>query len=294
LFFVRLLRLLRRVRPDLVHVHSRRGADIWGGLAARACAVPAVLTRRVDNPDRGWPARWKYGLYSRVITISRGIRDVLLSQGLPEEKIVCVPSAVDAGLCLQECDQAWFRSEFGLAEQDVPIGMIAQFIERKGHRYLLRALPEIVRACPEVKVLLFGQGPLRESVRRELREAGLDGRAVMAGFRNDLHRILPCLRVVIHPALMEGLGVSLLQAAASGVPLVAFSAGGVPEIVRHGHNGYLVAPGDAQGLAAAVASLLTDGGLACAMGEAGRSLVRDRFSLQAMVEGNKAIYRQLA
>jgi glycosyltransferase involved in cell wall biosynthesis len=93
---------------------------------------------------------------------------------------------------------------------------------------------------------------------------------------------------------MEGLGVSLLQAAASGIPIVAFSAGGVPEIVRDGYNGCLIQPGDDQGLAAAAARVLTDAELAFAMGERGRRLVRQRFSCEAMVEGNKAVYMQLA
>jgi glycosyltransferase involved in cell wall biosynthesis len=281
------------MRPDLVHVHSRRGADVWGGLAARICGIPAVLTRRVDNPEPGWLARRKYSLYHRVIAISRGIREVLLRQGVPDWKITCVPSAVDIGVYGQECDLEWFRSEFGLAPGDVPVGMIAQFIERKGHRHLIRALPEILRACPDVRVLLFGQGPLREEVGRELQRAGLDGRTVMAGFRSDLHRILPCLRLVVHPALMEGLGVSLLQAAAAGVPIVAFDAGGIPEIVLDGYNGYLVSACQTDGLAQAVISLVIDRARAVQMGKNGIRLATDAFSINAMVAGNTAVYREV-
>lgn len=94
----RLARVLREERAELVHLHSRRGVDLWGALAARAAGVPAVLSRRVDNPEPGWWARWKYGLVARVVTISEGIRRVLLDEGVPAQQVVCVPSAVDTAL----------------------------------------------------------------------------------------------------------------------------------------------------------------------------------------------------
>jgi glycosyltransferase involved in cell wall biosynthesis len=294
----RLAALIRRERPDLVHLHSRRGVDVWGALAARRAGVPVVLSRRVDNPEWAPWARWKYRRVDRVVTISEGIRRVLLDEGVPPEQVVCVRSAVDTkayapGARLDARERAWFRAEFGFGEGEFALGMAAQFIERKGHRTALEALPAIRRAHPRTRLLLFGQGPLVEPMRRLATERGLDDSVHFAGFRNDLARVLPQLDLLVHPAEMEGLGVALLQAAACGVPIVAGRAGGIPEIVRPGLNGELIEPGDVDGLALAVTQLLGDAGQRARCGAAGRALVEREFSIDAMVRGNLAVYREV-
>jgi glycosyltransferase involved in cell wall biosynthesis len=289
----RLRAVLRREQPDLVHIHSRRGADTWGAWAAWREGVPAVLSRRVDNPEPRWQVRWKYRWYERVITISEGIRQVLLAEGLPAAKVICIPSAVDVERYRPGGDRDWFRWEFGLAADEQAVGMIAQFIERKGHRVLLEAVPAILRDRPRTRFLLFGSGALRDGIERLCRQRGLQQQVLFPGFRDDLDRILPCLNLVVHPATLEGLGVALLQAAASAVPIVASRAGGIPEIVRDGSNGLLVPPGDPAALAEAVIRLLRDPVQAAAYGQAGRRIALSDFSIAAMVEGNDRVYRDV-
>jgi glycosyltransferase involved in cell wall biosynthesis len=116
---------------------------------------------------------------------------------------------------------------------------------------------------------------------------------IFAGFRRDIHRILPCLDLVVHPARMEGLGVSLLQAAACGVPIVASRAGGIPETVRHGENGLLINPGDKATLEAGVLALMREQDRRRRMGETGRRLVSECFSVPRMVAEYAAIYDQV-
>jgi glycosyltransferase involved in cell wall biosynthesis len=287
----RLRALIRAERPDLVHVHSRRrGADLWGGLAARLEGVPAVLSRRVDDPEPAW-SRPRYRLYRRVIAISEGIRKVLLAQGVAPDRAVCVHSAVDTERYHPGGDRAWLRREFDLPEASPVLAMAGQFIARKGHRTLLAALPAVFAAHPEARVLLLGQGPLLEPMREAAADAGLADRVRFAGFRDDLDHVLAAVDLLVHPAELEGLGVSLLQAAACGVPIVATRTGGIPEAVRPGLNGELVEPGDAPALAAQIVRLLDDPALRTRYGAAGRELVLRHFSLDAMVEGNLAVYR---
>lgn len=294
-FVLRLRRLIRRRRPDLVHLHSRRGADVLGGIAARLAGVPAVLTRRVDNPEPRWWVGLKYRLYQRVVSISEGIRRVLIDEGLAPARVICVHSAVDTERYRPGCaDRELPARELGLTTGDGPLlAVVAQLIARKGHRYLLEALPGILAAQPDARVVLFGQGPLEDALRDEVARRGLAERVVFAGFRDDLERLLPCLDLLVHPAEMEGLGVSLLQAAACGVPIVAFPAGGIPEIVREGENGHLLAVGDVAGLQRRVIELLQDPARARAMGRRGRALVEREFSIDSMVQGNLAVYRGL-
>ena len=289
----RLASLIRAERPDLVHLHSRRGADTWGGLAAKLAGVPCVLSRRVDNPESRLAVAIKYRLYDHVITISEGIRQVLLSEGLAADRVSCVRSAVDATPYLAPVDRAAFCAEFGLPADALVAGVVAQLIPRKGHRYLLAALPALLARHPALKVLIFGQGPLEAELRAEVEAAGLAGAVHFTGFRHDLPRWLGGLDLLVHPADMEGLGVSLLQASAAAVPIVTSRAGGLPEAVQDGVTGILCPPGDVAALGAAIDRLAGDPALRARYGAAGRARILAEFSIDAMVDGNLRIYRQV-
>jgi len=290
---LRLYRLMRRERPDMVHLHSRIGADVMGGIAARAAGLPVVYSRRQDNPEPAWSVRLKYRLHDRVIAISDGIAQVKLAEGLSPQRLRVVRSVVDARPYRGVPERDWFRGEFGLPESARTLAVVAQLIERKGHLLLLEALPPLLAEFPDLHVLFFGKGPLDARLRETIRERQLQARVRLAGFRTDLSRILPCLDLLVHPAYREGLGVSLLQASAAGVPIVACRAGGIPEAVRDGVNGLLVPPGDVESLRAAIARLLRDPQEARTMGERGRELVAKEFSPDSMVEGNLAVYREV-
>ena len=286
-------RHLRSHRPDLVHLHSRIGADVMGGIACRLEGVPVVHSRRVDNPEPRWMVALKYRLHDRVIAISEGIGRVLLTAGLPAEKLRLVRSAVDRESFDHPCDRARLTRALGVPTQARPVGIVAQLIERKGHRFLIAALPPLVAEFPRLRVLIFGKGPLEPDLRRRVADAGLADHVQFVGFRDDLPDLLPGLELLVHPATLEGLGVSLLQAASAGLPIVASEVGGIPEAVHHGDNGLLVPLGDSRALGAAIATLLRDGQLARRMGAAGKELMRREFSLDTMVEGNLAVYREL-
>lgn len=290
--FFSLRNLMREIRPDIVHIHSRRGADIWGALAAKSLKIPVVLSRRVDNPESLWLVKLKYPLYDRVITISEGIKNVLLSEGVPETKISCVRSAYTPPAA-SPCSRKEFLMRFQIPDGHFVIGVIAQLIPRKGHRYLLEALPEILRAHPCVTCLLFGKGAQRDEIQQQMTQLHIDGHVVLAGFVDDLESILPHLDLVVHPALMEGLGVALLQASAAGVPIVASCAGGIPEVVHHGENGLLVPPADSSALQEAILALLNDREVRKKMGDAGKRLIATSFSVEVMCEGNLSVYCEL-
>jgi glycosyltransferase involved in cell wall biosynthesis len=292
-FPLRLLHAVRSFRSHLIHIHSRRGADYWGGIVAALTGTPAVVSRRVDNPEPVLLARAKYRCYDRVISISKRIREVLLAAGVPAEKVVCIHSGIDTERYGRPCDRQWFLREFGLEQSHRVLAAVAQLIPRKGHRVLLEALPEVIAEFPDVRVVFCGLGPLEGKLKQLCRRYGLSSHARFVGFRADLERVLPCLELMVHPALMEGLGLSLLEAAAAGIPIVAASAGGVPEIVQDGVTGLLVPPADPKSLAAAIIRVLRRREMAQALGRAGRDFVWRNFSVAAMVEGNIRVYRDV-
>lgn len=287
---LRIASLVRRERPDLIHLHSRRGADVWGGVAARLMGVPCILTRRVDNPEKPWVVSVKYRLFDHVISISEGIRSVLLAEGLKSSQVSTVRSAVDVTpWTISEEPQA-VRAEFGLPKDALLIGMVAQLIRRKGHRHLLDALPAVIARHPQAYVIMFGRGPLEDELRQEIQARGLDDRVIMAGFRNDLPRWLGGIDVLCHPADMEGLGIALLQAASAGIPVVASRAGGMPEAVLDGETGLLVPPGDHEALGRALSTVLSSRPLRQQLGLAGRKRMQREFSISEMVHGNYTRY----
>jgi glycosyltransferase involved in cell wall biosynthesis len=292
-FASRFGRWLKQSQPDLLHVHSRRGADLWGGLAANRAGVPAVLTRRVDNPELPLLGALKYRAYKRVIAISGAIRQQLVTDGVGADRIRVVRSVIQPDDCQPDWSREQFLDAFGLAEEHKVVVCAAQFIPRKGHADLLAAWPTVVAACPQARLVLLGQGPDERALRAAVKQAGLISTVQFAGFRNDLRHFLGRADVLVHPALKEGLGICLLEAQSARVPIVATRAGGIPEAVSEGESALLVPPGDSVALAGALGQLLADSDLRARMGAAGFTHVSQNFSPEVMVSGNLDVYQEL-
>jgi glycosyltransferase involved in cell wall biosynthesis len=184
------------------------------------------------------------------------------------------------------------RQELGLPTEGPLLGSIAQFAEHKGHRYLLESLPQIRRSVPGAHLVLFGSGDLEKDLRRQAERLSLNGGLTFAGFRPDAARYLPALDVFVLSSVEEGLGTSILDAQAAGIPVVGTRAGGLPEAVSAGVSGFIVPPRDPVALADAVLRLLRDPGLRERMGRAGRQWVQERFSTARMIEKTLAVYRE--
>ena len=295
-FIWRLAAILRAERPDVIHIHSRRGADTLGLLAAKLTGIgKVVLSRRVDDPVKpGWLTRLRYvTLPDRVVTVSKGIARVLIEAGVPAEGIRQVYSAIDFRAYQSALDVAQARAKLDLPAGVPVLVVIAQLIPRKGHRFLLQALPRIRAVHPDTQVLFVGEGAEEATLRGAVGAAGLDSCVRFLGYRNDIGDILRACDVLVHPATMEGFANVAMQAMASGIPVVSSAVGGMPESVRHEVTGLLVPPQDPEALADALLRLLGDPALRQRLGAQGREIVEREFNTDAMVEGNLAVYREL-
>jgi glycosyltransferase involved in cell wall biosynthesis len=281
---------LRGFRPDVLHLHDAH-AVLIGALAAAFARVPAVVvSRRVDfriNSLRKytWAA-------DRIIAISEAVRAVLLDCGVPSELVSVVPSGIDLERFERMPERAACRRELNLAADAPAVGCVAALTDHKGHRFLLEAWPRVLEAQPAAVLLLAGSGELEAKLRKQSASLGVNGSVRFLGYREDLPQLLAALDVFVLASHLEGLCTSLMDAMAAGLPVVATSAGGIPEVVQDRRTGMLVPPRDPRALAAALVAVLADGALRARFGRAGREAVR-RFDRRNTVERTLEVYRQV-
>ena len=287
----RLALVIRSAAIDVVQTHS--SIDAWvGGLAARATGVPVVRSRHVSIPlGRGVNPVYRW-LADRVVTSGEAIRKVVLAARLDTGRVIAIPAGVDLDEFAPGPPDAALRAE--LAGGSPVIGSVAMFRGSKGHDHLLDAFAAVRAEWPVARLLLVGDGVRRGWVERLVRERGLGEAVRLAGFRRDvaaLLRLMDCF--VLASTRTEGVPQSLLQAMAVGVPIVASSIGGIPEVVEHLRTGLLVGPGDARELAGGIASVLRDPTGAERRADAARAVVAARYSREASIGRTIALYQEL-
>ena len=290
----RLARCLRRGTFDLVHAHTSHAHTLASAAAALAGGVRCVVSRRVDFELRRGPfRRLKYGRgVDRYIAISKAVRDVLVRGGADPDRVRIVPSGIDPRR-LEGADAGPLRTEFDLRDDAPVIGGIGHFAWHKGFETLIDAVPALVERFPNIRVFLVGDGDLKNALTERAGRHATDGTVIFPGFRTDVPAFLALFDVLATPSVLEGLNTTNLDALALGRPVVASAVGGIPEAVRHEETGLLVPSKDPGALSDAVGRVLTDPTLARRLGEGGRRIVAERFTIDAMVEGTLAVYREL-
>ena len=292
-------------RFDVVHMHTSH-AHTLGVLAARFAGRrqrgdrPAtVVSRRVDFSIHKRRlldfSRLKYtwGL-DRIVCVSEMIRRVLLADGLPPELLAVVHSGVDLSRFAGVIDRSHdYRREFGVPMGAPVIGNVAHCAAHKGQRDLLDAAPAVLARFPEARFVIVGEGELLPALKEQARALGIADRLLFPGFRTDVPSLLAWFDVFCFPSRQEGLGTSVLDALAMGKPVVATAAGGIPEMIRGGEHGLLVAPADPRALADSLLWMLDHREQAAALGAAGRLRVQHEFSVEHTVAGTLVQYEEL-
>ena len=277
---------------DVVHLHTGRAAWL-GGLAARRAALPAIVTRRMDRPLRpGWRTRLIYERCSRrTAAIAPAIVAQLVAGGVPRERIVLIPSAVDPQRVQPRLAATAVRAGLGAKAEDAVLLSIAALVRRKGIDVLLEALAALARRGLRPRLWVAGDGPERAALAAQSERLGVAGQVDWLGRRDDVGDLLAAADVFVLPSRAEGLGVAALEAMAAGRPVVASAVGGLAESVIDGRTGLLVPPGDAVALGAALERLLHEPALRAALGAAGPTRVGEGFLAEQMVEAYERLYR---
>lgn len=253
----RLAQLVADVRPDLLHAHSAH-AHVPAVVVGRGIRVPVVVARRVAVPvaRNAW-SRLKYSLpVDRYVCVSDAVRKSLRAAGIPEAKLVVIPSGVDVAALAPGGTVVDLRALVGAGPGDVVVGTIAALTAEKGHRHLIEAARALRDRSPRVHFVWIGEGGERAALERDIAAAGLGDRFHLLGFRTDARALLPQMTLAVLPSALEGLGTFLIEAQRLEVAVIGSAAGGIPEIIEHERTGLLVPPGDSAALAAAIARAL--------------------------------------
>lgn len=276
---------------DVVHAHTAH-AVFLAGLATLGTRIPVVATRRVDfHLSKNPFTRWKYGRAERLIAISRGVRDVLVQDGIPSAKISLVPSGVDWTRYRHVTPLT--RTALGLPRGGRIVGQVAALAPHKDQTTFLESLVLLARRMPGVRGVIVGDGPLRDKLQAKIAELGLFGVVTLAGFQDRPLDYLAAFDAFCLSSSEEGLGTSLIDAMALRVPVVATRVGGIPDLVTDRVTGYLAEPRDPGALADALETCLLAPDRNRAMLEAAALKARE-FDVARTAGAMELVYRQLA
>jgi glycosyltransferase involved in cell wall biosynthesis len=237
-------------------------------------------------------AEWVMSQFSwRVVGVSEHTTESLHRyEKISPSKLVTIVNGIEGDRYDQPVDQRAARQELGIAEDTKVLGFASRLVRQKGLIHLLDALPAVREAHPDVLLLVAGEGDRREALEAAVRERGLGEAVRFLGVRMDIPRLLKVFDLHVLPSLWEGLPMIILESMAAGCPTVATSVGGVPTAISDGRNGRLVAPRDAEALAAAIVELLGDAEQRRRLGEKSRDTFRRRFTAQIMARRYEALY----
>jgi glycosyltransferase involved in cell wall biosynthesis len=304
---VKLYFLMLKERYDIVHTHSSK-AGILGRIAAKLTGTKVIVHTIHGLPFHPYQSRFLSLTYIALEKLAALITDRIITVcDAMSEKAVRAKIAgmnkfktIYSGMNLRpflhtENSHPVKRKELGIEENEMVVGKIGRLFPLKGHKYLIESAPAVVKAFPNVKFLLIGNGILREELKSEVRRLGLESRFIFSGLakREEIPELISVMDVLVHTSVREGLARVLPQALACGKPAISFDIDGAREVVIPGKTGFLVPPEDTSALSKAIIDALSDTSRLKEMGQAGRSLVAPIFSAETMVDKIDVLYRQL-
>lgn len=282
---------------DLLHVH------LWNPASGRYAFFlkerPIVAMEHdpfILQGIKGWMKKNFLPRAKRIIVASRAARDLVAAQ-LPEsiEKICIIPNGIDAEEFTSKIDAAqrneFRRANFEIAANEKVILCVAELHERKGQKFLIAAMSEILRVIPKTKLVFVGEGPMRRSYEKLARSFG--DRISFLGRRKDIAKLIAAADVLVLPSIREAFGLVILEAGASGVPVVSTEVGGIPEIIEQNRTGILVPPESEKALAQAIISILQNPGFAREMASRAKTKVLSDFDARRMAEQTALVYDEI-
>ena len=282
----KLRRTLKQHKINIIHTYGAK-AELAALLATVGLGIPLIGSYFGCFPM--WPLHVQVAeatsllnlrFFKKILANSTTLKDELVRLWFPTDRIQVVPSYVETDQIQppSPAQRQAARETLGLSPTARVLIQLARLHDEKGHKYMLQALPAIVRSHPEVVYLVVGEGWLAGELHDTAQRLGISDNVLFTGYYPDRLAVLRAADIMVSPSVREGMSVSLLEGMAVGLPIVATRIYGSAEVIEDGVNGFLVEPRNARALADAVNQFLVDGSRAHMMGAAARSLVETRFS----------------
>jgi glycosyltransferase involved in cell wall biosynthesis len=292
---LQLRRLLRDCAPDVVHYHTSHAVSL--GTLAGMCgnSPPAIATKRTSFPLGGNPlslAKYTWRV-ARVIAVSQQVRDMLVREGIPPQRVTVVHSGIELERFKNLEPNRGLRTRLGWNDDHFVIGNVAHLARHKGHEVLLDAFARAQRQLPQARLLLVGDGEERPALEAQALALGQTGTIHFAGFQSDVPPWLSVFDLFVLPSLSgEGSPAVVKEAWAAGIPVLSSDVEGIREIIEDERNGRIVPLGDAESMARGIIELALDPGRRASLAERGRSSA-ERFSMDRMIDDMEQAYRQV-
>lgn len=296
---VKLRRLLKKINPDLIHIHGNKTALI-GRIAAKDIGAPVIVTvhnflKESKNRIFWIIARFVEKFFSnwsdKIICVSKALEESLVdSFGIPEGKIKHIPNSLDLESWNENADKVKARQKFGFVNGYKYVGLVGRLVGFKGHKYAIEAMPGILSHDPGVRLVIVGDGPDRDKLMALSGKLGLKDKIFFKGHVHEMREMYNAFDYFLFPSLNEPFGIAVLEAMACRLPIVAAESGGVSEILRDGDTALMVKPGDSADIAEKMTRLIGDGALAKSISENAKKEVFDKYSINTMVNKTTAVY----
>jgi glycosyltransferase involved in cell wall biosynthesis len=292
-----ILKIIRDREIHLVHTHLYH-ANMYGRIASLITKKPVIATEHNIYPHYKMKRRMINWLLAkktdRIIAVSERVKkEIIARDWIEPSKVEVIYNGIDVTSFLSSMTKAEARQRLEIPTDCFLIGNVGRLIEQKGQIFLINAMSIVKDAIPCVKLLLVGAGPSEPYLKNEVSTKGLGQYVKFLGSRRDIPDILRAIDVFVLPSLWEGLGVVLLEAMASSLPVIATPVGGVVEIVHNGINGIIVPSRNEVALADSILELYRDDKKRRIFGERGLEMVREKFTSSNMVRHLESVYQSV-
>lgn len=294
---LKLAKLIKKEKFDLVHTHNQ-AAWLYGAVAALLSGTKIVHTNHTTADYHNYHARrwhlieWVLSLITqKITTVAKSVAEYMINtEGIPARKIEVIYNGVKAELYEQDSGGERQKEELGLDDNHFIIGNVARLVANKDHRTLISAFKIISGRMPEARLVIAGDGPLKDELRSQIEDLGLQDTVKLLGNRRDIPDLLKIFNLFALSSLREGFPVVLLEAMASGKPVVSSDVDGNTELVIDDETGLIVPPGNPSAMAEAIERLARDRQKTKIMGANGRKRIKALFSFEKMISGYERIY----
>ena len=302
--FLELVHEFKKSNIQIIHTHKYKDT-ILAAPAAKLSGIPHVVrtVHGLREPFEGLPA-FNMSLYEAIertvhrycvdsiIGVSSQIENRYKAKG-QVSSVTCIRNGIDLEGKAVQSDRWRMRKDLGIDSATCLIGTVGRLTPVKGIPYLLEAVTILVRQGAKVKILVVGEGGIRQDLIAQTHSLRIADNVVFLGHREDTDVLLQAMDIFALPSLSEGIPMALLEAMAASRPIVASRVGGIPEIIEDGFEGYLVEPMDVNNLAERCRQLIEFPEVARRMGEQGRKRVERDFSATAMADRVASVYKEL-